>query len=87
MSDETPIAWLALASGTPIYSADNEEIGKVDEVVADRQKDIFSGVTFKTGLLSSALFVPAERIASMTEDAVRTTIPAAEKDSLEPYET
>lgn len=86
MTDETPIAWLALEPGTPIYSVDGEQIGKVDEVIADRQKDIFSGVTFSSGLLSATLFVPADRIDSLNTDGVRTSLDVAEVDSLEPYE-
>lgn len=86
MTDETPIAWLALEPGTPIYSSDDQPIGKVDEVIADRQKDIFSGITFKTSMLASALFIPADRIGSISKDAVQTTISAAESENLETYE-
>ncbi len=86
MTDETPIAWLALEAGTRIYSAENEEIGRVDEVIADRQKDIFSGVTFRSGVTEPARFIPADRIESLSDGAVRTTIAADEAGSLEPYE-
>jgi DNA end-binding protein Ku len=59
---EHPIAWLALGKGTPVYSSDGEEIGKVSTVVADVQKDIFSGIAFKHGFLGSEHFVPADDI-------------------------
>lgn len=86
MTDETAIAWPALEAGTPIYSAENEEIGRVEEVIADRQKDIFSGVTFRTGVTASTRFIPADRIESLSNEAVRTTLAAADAGSLEPYE-
>lgn len=86
MTDTDPIAWLALEPGTPILTADGEEVGKVDEVIADRQKDIFSGITFRSGLLEKPTFVPAEHVASLTEGAVHLSLTTADVEDLEPYE-
>jgi hypothetical protein len=58
----------------------------VGEVIADEQKDIFSGVTLDTGLLSEPRFVPAEVIEEMTGDVVRLVITAEHAEGLEPYE-
>lgn len=87
MSDETPIAWLALEPGTSILTSDGEQVGKVDEVIADREKDIFSGITFKPGWLDAAVFVPAEKIESLTEGSVRLSLTASEAEQLEAYES
>ncbi len=86
MADETPIAWLALEKGTPIHTADGQQLGKVSTVVADEEKDIFSGVTFRPGLLEAERFIPAELIDQMTEKAVYLTISAADADRLQSYE-
>ena len=86
MADETPIAWLALEEGTPIVTSDDEQAGKVTEIVADRAQDIFSGITFRRGLLDKPLFVPADRIDRLTKGAVYLGIPEAELDGLMPYE-
>ena len=85
MTEETPIAWLALEEGTPILAADGEQIGKVDAVIADRQKDIFSGITFRRALLGSPVFVPADKIDRLSEEAVYLGISAADVEDLEPY--
>jgi hypothetical protein len=85
MTDETPIAWLALEEGTPIVASDGEQVGKVDAVIADRQKDIFSGITFRPGVLGTSLFVPAEKIDRLSEEAVHLVIAAADTAGLEPY--
>lgn len=85
MSSDTPIAWLALDEGTPILASDGEEVGRVTTVVADEQKDIFSGVTFKPGLLDGERFVPAAAIDRLTESAVHLSITAAQAAELEPY--
>jgi uncharacterized protein YrrD len=87
MTDERPIAWPALEAGTPIVSSDGEQVGKVSEVIADREKDIFSGVTFKPGWLDSAVFVPADRIGDLTATEVKLTMSAAEAERLEPYDS
>ncbi|HEV3473634.1 MAG TPA: PRC-barrel domain-containing protein [Actinomycetota bacterium] len=87
MSDAgAPIAWLALDTGTPIYSSDGEEVGKVADIIADREKDIFSGITFRPGLLETPLFISATAIESLAENEVRLSLTAAETEKLEPYE-
>jgi uncharacterized protein YrrD len=85
MTEDKPISWLALETGTPIVSSDGEQIGKVSDVVADRQKDIFSGITFKPGLLDTPVFVPADNIGDLTDNEVTLTISAADAEGLEPY--
>ena len=85
MTEETPIAWLALEEGTPILASDGAEIGRVTTVVADEQKDIFSGVTFRPGLLDGQKFVPADSIDRLTASAVHLRISEAEADALDDY--
>jgi uncharacterized protein YrrD len=85
VADE-PISWMTLDEGTPVLGTDGDEIGTVAEVVADRQKDIFSGIAVKSGLFANKRFVPADLIESMTADAVRVALPATEADGrLETY--
>jgi hypothetical protein len=81
-----PIAWPALAKGTPVYASDGQELGRVSSVVADEQKDIFSGVAFKPGLFDNARFAPAELVAELTSTAVRLAIRADEAERLEDYQ-
>lgn len=82
---DAPISWMTLEKGTPVLSSDGDEVGKIDEVVADRQKDIFSGVTISSGLLSASRFAPAGVIAGMSSEAVRLSITGAEVEELENY--
>lgn len=83
--DERPIAWPALQKGTPIYTSDGEEIGKVASVIADEQKDIFSGLTFRAGLLDSARFVPADLVTQLTDGGVHLSIESSDAERLEAY--
>ncbi len=82
---DRPISWLALEEGTPVYAGD-QEVGKVSEVVADMQKDIFSGVAFRHGLLRHQRFAPAAVIESMTSEAVHLALSPSEAEALGPYE-
>ena len=85
--DERPVAWTALKKGTPVHAADGEPLGKVSLVVADEQKDIFSGVTLRSGLFDAERFVPADLIAELTPRAVHLTISSRQAGDLEPFGT
>ena len=76
--DEAPISWTALRDGTEVLSSDGHELGKVADVVADEQKDIFSGIVLKPGWFKESRFVPAELIEEITSRAVRLTVSAGE---------
>lgn len=84
-NDAAPIAWRVLEKGAPVFAASGDEIGKVSEVVADDQKDIFSGVAFRPGLFSSQRFIPADLIDSLTDEGVYLTISESQADELEDY--
>lgn len=75
---ESPIAWPALQAGAPVYTSDGHEIGAVGDVVADLQKDIFSGIVIDPGLLKNKVFAPADTVAAITEKGVRLGLTAAE---------
>ena len=86
MNDEArPIAWAALEKGTAVVSSDGEDLGKVAGVVADEQKDIFSGITIRDGILDRERFVPADAVAEMTTDRVTLTLSSQQAGDLEPY--
>ena len=69
-----------------MVASDGEEIGKVSDVVADENKDIFSGVALKQGLLDGRRFIPATMVDDITDARVRVTISSRDTESLPPYE-
>lgn len=77
---------MTLARGTRVVASDGEEIGKVGTVVADEEKDIFSGLSVTAGLFDKERFVPADLVSEMTEDEVRVSLSSSEAEALEPYE-
>jgi len=39
-----PASYFVLSAGTPVYSSDSEEIGKVTHVLAAADEDVFDGI-------------------------------------------
>jgi hypothetical protein len=77
---------MALDEGTSVLGSDGETLGKVSKVVADLQKDIFSGIAFRSGAIGVARFAPADLVEEITQNAVRLTISSGDADKLEDYQ-
>jgi len=60
-----PVSWLLIEPGWTVYDAAGEKVGKVKEVLADEQADIFHGVLVERGLLGSDEEIVAVRIAQI----------------------
>jgi hypothetical protein len=71
MSD--PVSWLLLEPGWEVVGADGETIGKVDEVLGDKDRDIFDGLQVTSGVLGESRYVPAEEVGEITEGRVQLT--------------
>lgn len=67
-------------------ASDGQQVGKIAQVVADEQKDIFSGITFRSHRFDSERFAPAALIASITSESVELTIGSSEADDLGAYQ-
>jgi hypothetical protein len=83
---ERQIAWTVLDRGHDIVASDGSKVGTVKEVVGDRTKDIFSGVTYSPGFTQPDLFVPADAISEITDQGIVLTLDEAGAAALEPYE-
>jgi sporulation protein YlmC with PRC-barrel domain len=83
---ERQIAWTVLERGHDIVASNGSKIGTVKDVVGDRDKDIFSGVTFSPGLTQPDLFVPADAISEITQEGVVLVLDEGAAAALEPYE-
>lgn len=70
MADEhgAPISYMVLSDGTPVYSSDGRELGKVKRVLADEGADIFDGLIVDTD--DGDRFVDAPNVAELYERAV-----------------
>jgi hypothetical protein len=78
-----PIAYLALPEGVPVYTADGQELGSVEHVLADEEDDIFDGLVVDTRLGPGGLrFVDASQVAGLHERGVVLTLDSVEAERL-----
>jgi uncharacterized protein YrrD len=72
--------------GWTVVAADRTEVGTVEEVVGDANADIFNGLAVATGLLGRSKYVPAERVAEISDGEVRLDLPAETIEALDDHE-
>src|SRR4051812_21343539 len=75
-----PIAYTILAEGTPVLTADGEQVGTVAGVRADEGTDVFDGIVIDTH--DGDRFVDAPEIDTLYERAVVLTITAEQARAL-----
>ena len=75
MSD--PVSWFLIEKGWIVGGSDGADLGKVDEVVGDSDKDIFNGLSVAHGLLRSKRYVPAERVRTIYDGRVELDLDEA----------
>ena len=83
MTDE-PVSWLLIEQGWEVVDSEDGSVGRVEEVVADR--DIFSGLVVSAGLLGKPRWVPAEQVDEIEDGRIRLAVSPAGVDQLEEYE-
>jgi hypothetical protein len=81
MTDE--VSWLAIEKGWQVVAAGGEAVGRIDEVLGDAERDIFNGLSIATSLLGRPRYVPAERVARISEGRVELDLAEAGVDALE----
>jgi uncharacterized protein YrrD len=79
-----PVSYLVLEEGTDVYASDGEKLGKVVEIRADEQNDIFDGLVIdRTPLLPGGhRYVAAEQVERIHERGVVLALDSAAAESL-----
>ena len=83
--DGNPIHYAAVTRGTPVYAADGQQVGVVDEMVDNYREHILDGFVIEDGD-GELRFVDAPEVARTAERAVRLTIDSAAAAQLPPPE-
>ena len=79
------IDYTALTRGTPVFAADEVEVGKLVEVLDNHREHIFDGLVME-GNDGRLRFVDAPEVERTAERGVTLNIPAAEAERLPPPE-
>ncbi len=75
------VHYTALGRGTPVYTSEEVEVGKVAEVLDNYREHIFDGLVIETGD-GERRFVDAPEVARTAERAVILTITAEQVKEL-----
>jgi hypothetical protein len=70
--DEHQIGYKVLPRGTPVHTADGEQLGTVAQVLDNAREHIFDGIVVKTA--EGRRFVDAPEVARITNRRVTLTI-------------
>jgi uncharacterized protein YrrD len=80
-----PIAYPALETGADVYSCDGEKLGRVKEVIADTNLDIFDGLIVDSGLLpGEGQYVVGDQVEEIFERGVLLKLDAEAARRLPP---
>lgn len=77
-----PVSWKVVERGWSVISSDGRELGHVDEIAGDAERDIFSGVVVSRGVLRARRSVPAEQIGEISEGTIALLLDAAAFEEL-----
>ena len=82
--DGPAISYKLLARGTPIYSAEGEQVGTVAQVLDNVKENIFDGLVVRRA--HGTAFVDAPEVGRITDRSVTLTISAEEAAALPPHD-
>ena len=85
MRPDDPVSWLVVERGWKVVGRDGDELGAVEEVLGDQEKDIFNGLTVARGFFGSARYVPAERVRSIADGRIVVDVGRREFERLDDY--
>jgi hypothetical protein len=85
IDDGEAIHYAAVRKGTPVYSSDEREVGRVEAMLDNYREHIFDGVVFKDddGVMR---FADAPEVARTAERGVTLAVSAEEAGRLPPPE-
>jgi uncharacterized protein YrrD len=83
-----PGSYMTLGEGVPVYSSDGQQLGEVEHVLAEPDKDIFDGIVFDASPMPGGhRFVDAPEVESIHERGVVLALDATAAERLpEPSE-
>lgn len=83
-----PASYMVLERGAAVYSCDEQEVGRVEHVLAEAEIDIFDGIVLDTSVLPGGhRFVDADQVEEIFERGVLLKLDREAAESLpEPAE-
>jgi hypothetical protein len=82
--EEREVAWLAMPEKAPVMGESGEEIGRMEELLGDKEDDIFHGIVLKLARGGHKVEVRANRIPKITTRRIYTDLTTDELEHLPP---
>ena len=85
VEEEREVAWLAMPEKAPVMDQAGQEIGRAEELLGDKEDDIFHGIVLKLSRGGQRVEVRADRIPKITTHRVYTDLAEEELAELPEY--
>lgn len=82
--EERPLAWTAILADTPVYTADEQEVGVIADVLG--AEDIFHGIVVRAGPDANDVMAPADDVRVITNRRIVTSLTPDQFQALPPYQ-
>ena len=66
----SPVSWLLVEPGWRVEGTDGNELGSVEEVLGDKDADIFNGLAVLRGIGALPRYVSADLVAGITDEGI-----------------
>jgi hypothetical protein len=83
--EEIEVAWLAMPEKAPVMDQGGQEIGRAEELLGDKEDDIFHGIVVKLSRSGRQVEVRADRIPKITTQRIYTDLADDELERLPEY--
>ncbi len=83
--EEIEVAWLAMPARAPVMDQGGQEIGRAEELLGDKEDDIFHGIVVRLSRGGRQVEVRADRIPKITTQRVYTDLAEDELERLPEY--
>jgi len=85
MSEEVIVSWRAIAAHLPVIASDGTEVGKVVDVAALPEEDIFHGVVFRHHLTGATHLAPRDDVDRITTESVHLSVDSEKARAYAPF--
>jgi len=80
-----PVSWLLIEPGWRVEASNGTELGRIEAVTGDENRDIFDGVAVASSMIAHPRYVASESVGEIVEGTVTLTIDAAAFEQLPEY--
>ena len=80
-----PVSWFLIEPGWRVEGSDGSELGRIEAVTGDQDRDIFDGVAVAGSVVAHPRYVASEAVGEIVEGRVTLNLDAAAFERLPEY--